>query len=221
VRDQRRACRQAGGFTLIELLVALGIVAVLVTLLYETFNAVLRSTQQTDEESELDQMARISMAIMVNELKSAYWHPPGNPPSSTPFEFTGQDGLTGTGSSDTLRFTALSHARVAQGMADPIVSVLEYELIPVPETETADLMHTEETNVLSLSGSSLERYDLSERVVGLNFRYFDGKEWSDAWSAADRKKLPKAVEIQIFLKDTTGRERRYITQTDIPLGQTS
>lgn len=214
MRDQR-------GFTLIELLVALGIVAVLVTLLYETFNAVLRSTQQTDEESELDQMARISMGIMTNELKSAYWRSPGNQPGATPFEFVGSDGLSGLGSSDTLRFTALSHARVQEGVADPTVSVLEYELIPVPETETAVLMHAEETNRLSLSQNSLERYELAERVIGLNFRYFDGKEWSDTWSAGDRKKLPKAVEIQILFKDYAGRERRFVTQTDIPLGQTS
>jgi general secretion pathway protein J len=221
VKDRIRARRQAGGFTLIELLVALGIVAVLVTLLYETFNAVLRSTQQTDEESEMDQMARISMAIMANELKSAYWRPPGNLPGATPFVFLGQDGLGATGSSDTLRFTALSHARVAAGMTDPVVSVLEYGLVPVLETEMTDLVHTEETNLLSLSESSLEQYELAERVIGLNFRYFDGKTWSDEWSAADRKKLPKAVEIQILFKDYTGRERRFITQTDIPLGQAS
>lgn len=207
MRDQR-------GFTLIELLVALGIVAVLVTLLYETFNAVLRSTQQTDEESELDQMARISMGIMTNELKSAYWRPPGNPPGSTPFVFLGQDGLNATGSSDTLQFTALSHARVTTGITDPIVSLLSYEMVPVPETEMADLVHTENT-----IGNSLERYELAERVIGLNFRYFDGKAWSDEWSAEARKKLPKAVEIQILMKDYTGRERRFITQTDIPLGQ--
>ncbi|HEY5594229.1 MAG TPA: type II secretion system protein GspJ [Nitrospiria bacterium] len=213
--------RDRRGFTLIEILVALGIVAVLVTLLYETFNAVLRSTQQADEESELDQMARISMGIMVNELKSAYWRASDNQAASTPFEFVGQDGLSGLGSSDTLRFTALSHARVEEGVTDPIVSVLAYDLVPVPETETAVLMHAEETNVLSLSQNSLERYELAERVVGLNFRYFDGKAWSDDWSAGDRKKLPKAVEIQLFLKDYTGRERRFITQTDIPLGQTS
>ena len=214
MKDQR-------GFTLIELLVALGIVAVLVTLLYQTFNAVLRSTQQVDAESEIDQTARISMGIMVNELKSAYWRLPGAQADSTPFEFVGEDGLTGIGSSDTLRFTALSHARVEEGVTDPIVSVLTYDLVPVPETETTVLMHEEETNLLSLSEGSLERYELAERVVGLNFRYFDGKEWSDEWSAGDLKKLPKAVEIQIFIKDDTGRERRFITQTDIPLGQTS
>jgi len=214
VRGQR-------GFTLIELLVALGIVAVLVTLLYETFNSVLRSTQQTDEESEMDQMARISMGIMVNELKSVYWHPPDSQTGDSPLEFIGQDNQTDTGASDTLRFTALSHARFQEGAADPSLAILEYELVSVPETETSVLMHTEETNLLSQSHDSLEQYELAERVIGLNFRYFDGKEWSDEWSAADHKKLPKAVEIQLILKDYAGRERRFITQTDIPLGQTS
>ncbi|MBI3995647.1 MAG: prepilin-type N-terminal cleavage/methylation domain-containing protein [Nitrospirae bacterium] len=210
--------RNQRGFTLLELLIALGIAAVVITLLYETFNAVLRSTRQVDEESEIDQMARISMGIMVTELKSAYWRPPGNQSQSTPFVFEGQDGLDGGDPSDTLRFTALSHARVDHGIADPTLSVLEYGLVPVPETEAAVLMHAEETNVLSLSEESLERYELAERVIGLNFRYFDGKEWSDQWSASDQKKLPKAVEIQLVLKDPAGRERRFITQTDIPLG---
>jgi len=214
VRGQR-------GFTLIELLVALGIVSVLVTLLYETFNSVLRSTQQTDEESEMDQMARISMDIMVNELKSVYWRAPGGQGDSSSLEFIGEDELTSIGDADTLRFTALSRARFQEGVTDPTVSVLEYELVPVPETETAVLMHTEETNLLSQSQNSLEKYELAERVTGLNFRYFDGTDWSDHWSAADKKKLPKAVEIQLVLKDYAGHERRFITQTDIPLGQTS
>lgn len=213
--------RDQAGFTLIELLIALGLVAMIVTLSYETFNAVLRSTEQVDEQSDLDQMVRISMGTLSNELKSAYWHPPGDKSNSTPFVFIGQDNQNGDEPSDTLQFTVLSHARVAEGAADATVSILDYELVPDLETKTAVLMHTEETNYLSLSDKSLERYELAERVIGLNFRYFDGKEWSDQWSAADQRKLPRAVEIQILFKDSAGQVRRFITQTDIPLGQTS
>lgn len=213
--------KDQAGFTLIELLIALGIVAVIVTLSYETFNAVLRSTEQVDEQSEMDQMVRISMGIILNELKSAYWRSPSEASASAPFVFTGQDSQDGDEPADTLQFTALSHARVAEGTSDATVSILDYELVPDLESKTAVLMHTEETNYLSVSGKSLERYELAERVIGLNFRYFDGKEWSDEWSAADRRKLPRAVEIEILFKDSAGQERRFITQTDIPLGQTS
>jgi len=209
------------GFTLIEILVALAIVAVVVTLSYETFNGVIRSVQQVDDQAELDQMVRVSMSIMVNELNSAYWRPPSEKASATPYEFTGTDNQAGEEPSDSLRFTMLSHTRAKEGGGDPTVSILEYELVPVAQSEVATLMHTEETNYLSLSENSLERFELAEQVVGLNFRYFDGKQWSEEWSASDRKKLPRAVEIQIDFRDSNGQVRRFITQTDIPLGQTS
>lgn len=210
--------RDREGFTLIELLVALSIVAVLMAILYETFNAVLRSTRQVDEATEIDQMARSSLGIMANELRSAYWRPPSG---STSFLFIGEDGLSGARPSDTLKFTTLSHARVSEGIMDPTLSAVKYELMAVPDTGMAVLMHGEETNLLS--EKSLERYELAERVIGLNFRYFDGKEWADEWNAdaQDQRKLPKAVEIQIFFLDPSGRERQFTTQTDIPVGQTS
>ena len=125
-----------GGFTLIELLVALGIMAIMVTLLYETMNAVLRSTRQVDEMAEIHQMARISMDIMADELRSSYWRKPEEG-ISTSFVFYGKDGLLGEQSSDTLRFTTLSYAR---RIKDAHLSLLEYELVPVPNADTAVLM---------------------------------------------------------------------------------
>ena len=222
-----RHLKNQKGFTLIELLIALGIVAVLVTLLYESFNAVLRSTERVDEAAEIHQMARISLGLMTRELRSAYWRsssptgPAGNVASTSDFSFNGQDGEGGGKPSDSLQFTALSHARAAEGIDDPSLSDIAYELVAVPETGTAVLMHTEQTNRLSDSDQSLEEFELAERVVGLNFRYYDGKtgNWVDSWSAAEMTRLPTAVQIQIFFKDALGRERQFTTQTDIPLGQ--
>jgi type II secretion system protein J len=205
----------------LELLVALGIAVVLVTLLYETFNAVLRSTQLVDQESEIDQMVRVSMERMTSELRSAYWRKSSDTGGASVFVFDGEDGL-GTGQpADTLRFTTLSHARVIAGNTDPSVSIVEYTLIPGQETDTAVLVHREETSPLSPSVNSLEEYELGESVIGLNFRYFDGQDWFDQWNDADKQKLPKAVEIQLIVKDHGGQERRFTTQTDIPIGQAS
>jgi type II secretion system protein J len=203
----------------LELLVALAIVVVVITLLYETFNAVLRSTQLVDEESEIDQMVRISMERMTNELRSAYWRPPSETAGSSTFMFVGQDSMASDYPTDTIRFSTLSHARVSSGNADPTVSIVEYALVPVPETDAAVLMHREETTPLSPSASGLEEYELAESVVGLSFRYFDGKDWAEQWNDADKRKLPKAVEIQLIIKDHAGQERRFTTQTDIPIGQ--
>jgi len=209
------------GFTLLELLVALGIVAIVVTLLYETFNAVLRSTKEVDAESEIDQMVRISMERMTNELRSAYWRPSSGTGGPTVFMFVGQDSSDSDQPADTLQFTTLSYARVGEGSTDPTVTVVEYALVPDPETQTSVLMHREETVPLEPSENSLEEYELAESVIGLNFRYFDGQNWLDQWSDADKKRLPKAVEIQLIIKDYSGQERQFITQTDIPIGQAS
>jgi hypothetical protein len=203
----------------LELLVALAIVVVVITLLYETFNAVLRSTQLVDEESEIDQMVRVSMERMTNELRSAYWKLPSETAGSSTFMFVGQDSMASDYPTDTIRFSTLSHARVSSGNADPMVSIVEYALVPIPETDTAVLMHREETTPLSPSASGLEEYELAESVVGLSFRYFDGKDWAEQWNDADKRKLPKAVEIQLIIKDRAGQERRFTTQTDIPIGQ--
>jgi type II secretory pathway pseudopilin PulG len=45
-------------------------------------------------------------------------------------------------------------------------------------------------------------------VVSLQFRYFDGRGWSDAWNSLERKSLPAAVEIQLQLADLPPRRPR-------------
>lgn len=46
------------------------------------------------------------------------------------------------------------------------------------------------------------RLDVPE-VVSLQFRYFDGRGWSDAWNSLERKSLPAAVEIQLRLGESS------------------
>jgi hypothetical protein len=40
-------------------------------------------------------------------------------------------------------------------------------------------------------------------VVSLQFRYFDGRGWADAWNSLERKSLPAAVEIQFQLGESS------------------
>ncbi len=209
------------GFTLLELLVAIGIVAVLLSILYSTFNAVVRSTEQVEDVAEVSLMARISLSLMTRDLRSAYWRPP-QPGIPSGFSlFVGTDEERDGRPSDSLSFTALSHARVIDGNQDPALSHLDYALAAVPDQSTWVLLHREETNLLSLSGVTLEEFELAEKIHGLNLRYFDGEIWSNEWDAVERNALPKAVEIRIIFRDGSGHQRPFTTITDIPLGQTS
>ncbi len=44
-------------------------------------------------------------------------------------------------------------------------------------------------------------------VVGLEFRYFDGRGWTSSWNSIQRKSLPAAVEVSIEIEPTGDRSQ--------------
>jgi hypothetical protein len=53
----------------------------------------------------------------------------------------------------------------------------------------------------SLSGEedAWETQVLAEEVVGLNFRFFDGSEWTDGWDSEASESYPVAVEVNLVV----------------------
>jgi len=47
---------------------------------------------------------------------------------------------------------------------------------------------------------------LAEEVVSLQFRYFDGVEWLNAWDSTQSEKLPRAIEVMIGLRSKLSAE---------------
>jgi len=57
---------------------------------------------------------------------------------------------------------------------------------------------------------------ISEAVVALRFRYFDGKQWVDVWVTTEEDpRLPRAVSIELVLRDA--RESDHVYQTIVPI----
>lgn len=48
-------------------------------------------------------------------------------------------------------------------------------------------------------------------VVSLQFRYFDGRGWTDGWNSLERKSLPAAVEIQLQIASVATRPAQLRT----------
>jgi hypothetical protein len=44
-------------------------------------------------------------------------------------------------------------------------------------------------------------------VVGLEFRYFDGRQWTDAWDSRSRRALPLAVEVSVEIEFAGDEEK--------------
>ena len=53
-------------------------------------------------------------------------------------------------------------------------------------------------------------YEITDRVESLQFRYYNGSTWTDAWDKS-LSKVPTAVEIALTLD--TGKV--YVTQVDV------
>ncbi len=208
------------GFTLLELLVALGILALLMAILYQTFAAMINVTEKVEEETEIYRMARLGLSIMTEELRSTYW---SQDRANTLFIGTDEEQLGQP--ADSLTFTALSRHRYGEGSEGPELATLRY-FLETASFESASggeeeprliLIHEEETNSLSLSADSLQQSELGEMVWGFNLRYLDKKTWVDSWDAGEQKRLPRAVEIRLTFKDRRGQEYEFFTRTDIPI----
>ena len=196
------------GFTLLELIVAMAIMALMLAILYQTFNNTIRSTEIAYEENEIYGMAHMGFQVMTDELQSAFW---ASDRTDTRF----------IGSPDSLEYTALSRHRYGEATQGPDLALLRYYLETAPPEYGEDhqliLFHEEETNLLTLSSGTLQRMELGERIKELGLSYFGEEGWIDYWDAGEIGKLPKAVEIRLVFKDKYHHEHEFFTRVEIPI----
>ncbi|HSG05352.1 MAG TPA: prepilin-type N-terminal cleavage/methylation domain-containing protein, partial [Nitrospiria bacterium] len=204
------------GLTLIELLIAVAISAIILTVVYQTFNGIMDSAVHIEETAEMDRMARLTLGMISDEIRSAFWKPLGPTGQWAELIFEGIDGPGGEHPSDSLVFSAFSPWISEQGTVLPNLSIIAYNLEPAAREEEFVLYHLEDTNPLSGSADVRQRYELAEHVSGLNFRYYDGEDWYNEWDAAIENKLPIAVEIAVYFRTSSGMDRRFITTADLP-----
>jgi hypothetical protein len=68
---------------------------------------------------------------------------------------------------------------------------------------------------------SIEATNLAPEVVSLGFRYFDGHVWSPWWDSRERKTLPVAVEVLLYLRTDVEGTRRPPSTGDVADGARS
>ena len=202
------------GFTLIEILVAIAISAVIFTLIYGSFATSFAVSDQIMEEREFYRTVRLTLARMINEFETAYWNrdEEGTLFMGSRFEGNGY-------SRDSVRFTSLSHYRRGGEVRESDLNRIRYYLEEEDDRSTLLLFHEEEVNLFSLTPKTQQVFELGEKFKGLQFRYYDGKEWLENWDSTINQGLPKAIEIKLFLEDAQGRERLFSTKTTLGLVQ--
>lgn len=209
----------AGGFTLIEVLISLSITAVIVSLLYGTFRTTIQSAQDIDKQADAYRISRVVFYQLAKDIRMIYQKKTAKVTqqieSDPPFgalSFKAEDDVRlAEGDiypADTLHFTTLSFQPVSKG---------------IPLSGQAEISYSLSEQVLTRNARFREKSvanDLSESVLGLNFRFFDAKknEWVDEWEPVNT--IPQAIEIELTIKTSPSLSPTQ-TLLDVPLQKRS
>ena len=200
------------GFTLIEILIAVAISAVILTIIYGSYAASIDTMDACRESTDINQMARLALGRISEDINCALI-------SSTNerLQFVGKDSEELEGiPMDTLGFTSTSCLSLFRGAKEHRTCEIGYYIRQESDSDIFVLLRREESppdeEPLS-GGASLE---LAERIKGLDFEYYDGKEWLTQWNSKAREALPSAVKIALTFLNKEGMLTDFSTIAYIP-----
>jgi prepilin-type N-terminal cleavage/methylation domain-containing protein len=121
------------GFTLMEILVATAILAIVVTTVLASFNAVFSTTEVLDDSADIYAMAKNCLKRMALDLESIHvtqrpiYKPPELDQPPDPYRFVASAVDTGgTGFAQNLRFTSRAHVGFEKIFRQGIAEVIYY-----------------------------------------------------------------------------------------------
>ena len=179
-------CKFSKGFTLVEILVALAILAMIVASTFTIFRSASKSWQKGETRRERYQNARIAISRMGAEISHAVIN------SNPLCRFTG----------DKNKLSFVSFVSTDAGVFE--LSEVEYWLDSAKRLLIRNDEIDPDYDFTTYGHSDI----LSDNIRELEFSYFDGLVWQDAWNP-DRTSgfgLPKAVKIKIKVEDKKDTE---------------
>lgn len=201
----RSAPSRTSGFTLIELVISSALMTLILVSGYMCLSSALSSQKMIHARGEAAQSARVALAIISADLRSACV-------LSKEFEFLGMDRMLGEVEADNLDFGTRNYTPRRAGEAD--FCEVSYFVGPEPESGKLSLWRRRDPTFDDepLSGGSRE--EIARGVRGVRFEYYDGWEWFDEWGDPERKGkaqnsllvqpnlsgLPEAVRVTLWLE---------------------
>ncbi len=194
-----------GGFTLVELLLALLMTAILAGGLYQALFSGRMAQRRAENSANLNQIGRAVLDMLRRDLESMAQKPgPFNP------GLFGKNDEASEYPADSLSFLAnsafplvTSSRQVDYDAAD---RAIETDLVQVEwglgTGEEAGLYRKSKrclTCTLSDDTPAWRVDNVAYEVVGLNFRYFDGTEWTDEWDSEQSGSFPAAFEVTVVV----------------------
>ncbi len=224
-QKQETSClRGTAGFTLMEVLVATAILAIVVTTILASFNAVFSTTEVLNESAEIYEMAKNCMKRMTLDLESIHieqrpiYKPPefDQPPDPYRIVATTQD-IGGTGFAK-IRFSSRAHVRLEKSLRDGIAEIIYYVQAKedgLPVLKRADNLYPYPEFEERGSDPVLSKY-----VKSLAFKFYnkEGLEF-DVWDSDSDEfgyATPAAIAIKLELAGKTAAHT-FKTMVSLPI----
>jgi general secretion pathway protein J len=216
---------KARGFTLLEVLIAVAVLGLIAGLTWKTFDGAADLKSRTERADERDQMARGALNRIAREVSMAFLseHYDKKRFRERPTFFKLRDGRREAD----LTFTSFAHERLSLDAKESDQAVFEYSLAADPnDGSRRDLFRRVNPIIDEQPDRGGEKAVLCEDVLSFSIEGWDPKdrEWRAEWDSNSPQRtgqilLPPRVRVSLVMKDETGKERTYSTQSQIMLGQ--
>jgi len=217
---RRIGTRQAPrGFTLIEMMLAIGVLALILAMLANSFSTIAHSKVHAEGRLLVDREGRALLWQLTKEVSNAV---------QTPYALSHValfgNGHMGNGLPiDTITMSTFSagHRRAITGVTPE--TIVTYNLTPNPDFRGWYLLQRSQQSGLLTSTVATQSMVLADNVLSLHIRYFDGLRWGESWDSSSLlrgQQLPVAVAIQIQMAAPGGRVMDFATQVTVPMALT-
>ncbi len=218
--------RRAAGFTLLEIMIAIAVLAMIGGVTYTAFDESYSLKTRIEHAAERDQTIRGALSRMAREVSMAYLseHYDHKRFRERPTRFR----IRGRHGDDEILFTSFAHERLQIDAKESDEAYFQYSLGRDPDTSQTVLYRrvnplvavTDEDAERSIEKG--EKSILAEDVVRFQVDAWDPKdrEWRNEWDSASTERngqvlLPPRVRLQLTIRDESGKERTFSTQTKL------
>jgi prepilin-type N-terminal cleavage/methylation domain-containing protein len=192
------------GFTLIEVLLSATLMAMILVSAYLCLHAAICSQRLIEPRIDVLQNARVAMALMTADLRSAC-------PACRDFDFLGTHRSLGDADADSLDFA--THHYTPHRAREGDFCLVSFFLDRDPESGRMSLFRRRNPTIAPEPLVGGYREEIATGVRGLRFEYSDGLDWYDSWGEiqGQGKKqtslryrgnlvgMPEAVRITLWL----------------------
>lgn len=216
--------KQGGGFTLLEILIAIFIFAIIITIVFASYNSIFKDSRTIKQGITSYEMAKNCLNRMIVDLESAYvtlypkYTPPDVDDPPDPYRMVGDSMVIKTEEFPKLRFTSLAHLSFDGKIENGIAEIIYY----VQDTQERGFVLRRADNLYPYQPFEEKTSDpiLCEGVKSLAFKYYgpDGEAY-DFWDS-DAKDwgyaTPKRIGIKLEL-DNNSDSLLFETMATLPV----